>query len=59
MKAVKVKFTLFSRDQSAKFVVNGYALDELLIASNPTIEETTRQRLLDRDYSKRLLDMGN
>ena len=43
MKAVKVKFTLFSRDQSAKLVVNGYSLDVLQIASNPTIDETTRQ----------------
>jgi len=43
MKAVKVKFTLFSRDQSAKLVVNGYSLDMLQIASNPTIDETTRQ----------------
>ena len=43
VKAVKVKFTLYSRDQSAKFVVNGYSLDELQIASNPTIDETTRQ----------------
>ena len=43
VKAVKLKFTLFSRDQSAKFVVNGYSLDELQFASNPTIDETTRQ----------------
>ena len=43
VKAVKVKFTLFSRDQSVKFVVSGYSLDELQIVSNPSIDETTRQ----------------
>ena len=41
VKVVKVKFTLYSRDQSSKFLVNGYSLDELQIASNPTIDETT------------------
>ena len=39
VKAVKVKITLYSRDQSSKFLVNGYSLDELQIASNPTIDE--------------------
>ena len=40
VKAVKVKFTLYWRDQSSKFLVNEYSLDELQIASNPTLDET-------------------
>ena len=40
VKAVKVKISLYLRDQSSKFLVNGYSLDELQIASNPTIDET-------------------